>query len=76
MLCNDWLIYLTFSLLKNCFQNSFYSLSAALLKEQILIAEEGSFCALLPGQSMEEKMSDVLGVIFAGFETTSNTVRV
>ena len=41
---------------------------------EILRAEKGSFCELRPEEDMDQKLSDVMGLVFAGFETTSNAV--
>lgn len=37
-------------------------------------AKPGTYGEMLPGDTMEDKLGDVMGVIFAGFDTTSNTI--
>jgi cytochrome P450 len=46
----------------------------AAVAEEICKAEPGSFCELLPGEDEAQKLADVMGLLFAGFETTSNAV--
>lgn len=50
------------------------SKALAAVVEEIKHAGDGTFCQLLPEEDMEQKLADVMGILFAGFETTSSSV--
>ncbi len=56
---------------------TFFRVRAAVLKAvgaEIRRAEAGTFAELLSGETEDQKLADVMGMLFAGFETTSSTV--